>query len=365
MDSLRGLFIVILTIDHMSGFLVKATWQTFGYVSVLPGFLFISGYLLARVYGRSMLTRGVATGMGKLFRRMSQVYVWHLVSVALVFGGSMMLMTASVDGLGRSVTSIKTMMSVALLQEMVYYFDVIPLYLFLMALTAGLLLLFRHAPFVIALIALALWLMADLIPVALRPWGESAYLQPLRWQVVFLLGVAIGLFHLKGQVLTIPRWLLAGAATLALALFLVRWHIVTPPVAWWDEDVLFARNTLEAGRLLNILCLGVVGVAVLPRLRPWLARSGPLILLGQNSLIAFSLQIAIVHYVTMIRDRSGLSYLVSLRDDGLTAGFDWSAMITGLSFDVLAVGLVVLCTALVVQGRLIRLRAVPSERPLS
>jgi|GEM_PF-4862149 len=361
LDALRGVFIVILTIDHMSGFFSKITWQTFGYVTVLPGFVFVSGYIVARAYGGAMRKYGTLAGLRRIVGRIGQIYVWHVVAVIAVIGGTILLspfLSDIDDNLGR----VETLIKVGLLYNLNYYFNIIPLYIFFLALAAVFLVTLRRYPFIIAMLGILIWLLADVIPKGLHPWADTAMLTPLRWQVLFTLGLAIGLMRMDGKMVTLPRWLYAGAAAVALVLFALRWHLVDPGIAPFESE-LFGRNALQPGRLLNILCLILLISSLLPHLRTWLQRSNTLIMVGQNSLIAFSLQIIIMHYLGMARRALEIPYQVSLSEI-TSPDFDWFALVNGASIDVLAVVLVITSTYLVVGSRQ-TVRGQPSRQPLS
>lgn len=54
LDSLRGIFLIIMTINHFDSgsVLTKFTYQTFGFVTAAEGFIFLSGFVFALVYMR-------------------------------------------------------------------------------------------------------------------------------------------------------------------------------------------------------------------------------------------------------------------------------------------------------------------------
>src|SRR5580693_1644014 len=53
-DFLRGICLLLMTVDHLPLTLVrKFTWQTFGFFSAAEGFVFLSGLVSGLVYGRT------------------------------------------------------------------------------------------------------------------------------------------------------------------------------------------------------------------------------------------------------------------------------------------------------------------------
>ena len=60
-DFLRGLCLVVMTIDHLPETLIrKFTLQGFGFFSAAECFVFLSGLVAGRVYGRMAITKGPA-----------------------------------------------------------------------------------------------------------------------------------------------------------------------------------------------------------------------------------------------------------------------------------------------------------------
>ena len=60
LDSIRGLVLAWMTINHLSGPLYAYSFQTLGFVSSAEPFVFISGVTAGMVYGRIGLRRGVS-----------------------------------------------------------------------------------------------------------------------------------------------------------------------------------------------------------------------------------------------------------------------------------------------------------------
>ena len=58
LDTLRGLLLVLITINHFGSWspeawwITQLTWQPLGYVSAAEGFVFLSGFIFATVYLR-------------------------------------------------------------------------------------------------------------------------------------------------------------------------------------------------------------------------------------------------------------------------------------------------------------------------
>ena len=86
LDSLRGLFVVFMTINHLPTELRVATDQSFGIFTAAEGFVFLSGLIAGIVYTRKLRTAGTAGLRAAAVGRASTIYTWHVAAFALAFG---------------------------------------------------------------------------------------------------------------------------------------------------------------------------------------------------------------------------------------------------------------------------------------
>jgi hypothetical protein len=82
-DFLRGLCLVLMTVDHLPVSLAKFTWQTFGFISAAEGFVFLSGLVAGLVYGRVAITKGVAAVRQRALRRALTLYLTNAALMTL------------------------------------------------------------------------------------------------------------------------------------------------------------------------------------------------------------------------------------------------------------------------------------------
>src|SRR5712672_874729 len=74
-DFLRGFCLLVMTVDHLPETLIqKFTWQGFGFFSAAECFVFLSGLVAGRVYGRIAVTRGFAALRQCVLRRAVILY---------------------------------------------------------------------------------------------------------------------------------------------------------------------------------------------------------------------------------------------------------------------------------------------------
>jgi len=323
--------ILILTVDHMDGVIRNVTWQTFGFVSALPGFLFISGFIVAKAYGGVAIRAGHWAAATKILHRIARIYGWHVFSVAAATAVGLVAFHSLHGGEGQ-VFNFRAPLMVLTLQELYGHFNILPIYMLLLAVSPLLLIIGRRSPMAVAVIGLCLWAGSDVVPAALHPWGETALLKPIDWQVLYLLGMACGLRSLAGAPVKPHPWIVWGALGIAALCFALRWHLIDADSIHIPES-LFERDTLAVGRLVNILCVIVLFSMIMPYVKRALERSSALIMVGQNSLAAFSLQIVIVYVLTLLR------WVIMPEDMAI-----WAHTVFLFSFDILGIAAVIAAT---------------------
>jgi len=88
LDVLRGLMLVIMTLDHLGGPIKKITFQPLGFVSAAAGFIYLSGFVYGLVYTRKYQGSDFRTIRVKSQRRAAVIYLYHhlvLLFVAVPF----------------------------------------------------------------------------------------------------------------------------------------------------------------------------------------------------------------------------------------------------------------------------------------
>ena len=86
-DFLRGLCLLVMTVDHLPAtFIQKFTWRGF---SAAECFVFLSGLVAGRVYGRIAVTRGSAVLRQYALRRAAILYLSNAVLMTLMIFAAM------------------------------------------------------------------------------------------------------------------------------------------------------------------------------------------------------------------------------------------------------------------------------------
>src|SRR5215831_9775635 len=75
LDALRGLCLVIMTIDHLSQHsLRRFTYESFGFVNAAVGFIFLSGLVAGKVFGSVQITQGSCAVRKRAWHRARAIY---------------------------------------------------------------------------------------------------------------------------------------------------------------------------------------------------------------------------------------------------------------------------------------------------
>src|SRR3954447_18442808 len=198
LDLFRGVANWAIFLDHIPDNVVNwITTRNYGFSDAADLFVFISGYTASFVYARMMLDRGFVVGATRLFKRVWQLYVAHIILfviyivsigyVAYRFKDADIVNEFNVAGLVEN--SIETLRQGLLLKFKPLNLDVLPLYIVLMGFFPPVLWMMLRRPNLTLLASITLWLTARQFG-----WNLSAYpagtwyFNPYSWQVLFVFG---------------------------------------------------------------------------------------------------------------------------------------------------------------------------------
>ncbi len=203
LDLFRGLANWAIFLGHIPNTaLAWFTTRNYGFSDGADLFVFISGYTAAFVYARVMLKRGFFIGATRLFKRVWQLYVAHVL-LFLFYLTSVHYLAHNFD-----IPHLMDQFNVARLMEfpvetltqgLVLKFkplnlDVLPLYIVLMAVFPPVLWLMLRYRNWIMLGSVSLYLLARHFEWNLHSYPSGVwYFNPFTWQFIFLLGAWLAL----------------------------------------------------------------------------------------------------------------------------------------------------------------------------
>lgn len=220
-DTLRGYFLVAMTLGHFPNPVARFTEYTFGYASAPDGFVFLSGLVSAWVYLRVDQRRGHRAMVSKSLRRAGTIYLTHVA--LLVFG----LFVAFFPMIGphRTPHPFQTFISGALLWNQVGFDRILPMYCVFMAFNPLVLGQFtKGRAWLVGMISAVLWTGAQFGLGDPRPGLDTYTFNLFAWQAYFVAGQYIGYRAVRSETPGVgkTRTLLAACVVVALPLMLDR-----------------------------------------------------------------------------------------------------------------------------------------------
>ena len=338
LDFFRGLALFFIFIDHTDlDVISRFTLRGFAFCDAAEAFIFISGVAAAFAYGGFLARRGPLQATARIYRRIWQLYVAHV----FVFVAYTALVAFILNGVHNPAIARTTGENIFLRHPGIATaevlalgfqpnsFQILPLYMVLLAGLPPFLLLIRRHPRVALGLSAAFYLAEHRFGWTLylypdhHPWGFS----PLAYQFLFVTGVVCGHLQLSGRrLLPDRRWIyvVAGAIVAVCAVISFSHSLQTisgsfpmllPGAPWSSMD---EKRDLSLLRLVNFLAIAIVVGRLVRRDAKFLSwpLARPVVLCGQNSLHIFCLGILLStagsYILQDITDRLRVQLLVSI-----------------------------------------------------
>jgi hypothetical protein len=301
-DFWRGVVLCMILIDHMPGnAFEKLTVRNFGFSDAAEAFVFLSGLSIALAYGRRFSGERGKT-LRSLGRRVLKLYGAHiglsLAALAIFFVGA--AWEAKPDLLnvhGRDLfvdNPLPGFLGLASLGHQLGYFNILPLYIILIAWTPVVFWLAETNGWLMLGCSASIYALSRLFDWNFPSWPTPGnwFFDPFAWQMLFSIGIAIGL-NMREITLPVSRRLLALAACVVGAGLIV----VTGGLGFAEGFAATARADLDLSktqlglmRLIHFLAVAylIYGSALTARLRG-LPFYRPAALLGRHSLWVFAI----------------------------------------------------------------------------
>jgi hypothetical protein len=321
LDFFRGVAMFIIFIAHCRG---NVLWDwipaRFGMSDAADMFVFLSGMAASIAFGGSFVRHGALIGTARILHRCWQLMVAHL---GLFFTGAFVAAAGTrwfgddyIDVLGLHRFFDDTpgaLIGLFTLTYVPHYFDILPLYIVVLAMVPAAMLLARLHPLLVVAASLVLYLAAAGLRLDFPANADDQpqwFFDPLAWQLIFFTGFALR----RGWVrvpLDQPALLIASIAILVVGL-----AISLPSV--FEHSVLIDRTRIWIGdhsdktyldplQYFHFLA-SVYVVLVLLRGREATLLSPPLrpfVKCGQQALAVFVSGMILSHVASMVFDHAG------------------------------------------------------------
>jgi hypothetical protein len=308
LDTLRGLLLVVMAINHVPNELQRITDHPFGFMSAAEGFVFMSGLMAGMVYTRRFLQSGITALRDGCLGRARQIYQQHLLIyfcvLALVSVFTLLQGKAPPNApLQMILHPWRAVLVGPLLLSQPSLLDILPFYCAFMLL-CPLLILGCEAGhrFPILAASFGVWLVVNVTspqaPLLNTPTFHSGAFNLFAWQILFVAGVVFGHAKARQQVLLAPPTFatVLPIAGLAIVLFAARHAWLQLPLPRETLSWLTNKNNLAPLRFLDTALLFWLTHAVLTRW-PNALSWRPLAALGRHSLPVFSAHVLVAYVI--------------------------------------------------------------------
>mgnify|MGYP001308321696 CR=1 FL=1 len=332
-DFMRGLALVMIYVNHTRGNHFELfTSRNFGFSDAADLFVLLAGMAAALAYHRGF-TEGPARATAlKIWRRTGKLYVAHatttVITIGLFFAAALAWndpsLTTEINLRRVMADPQRALIGIATLGHQLGYFNILPMYMAILAALPAMLLAMRGNVRVMLAGSLALWLLAGTAGLNVPSYPNPGFwfFNPLSWQLLFCLGFAWIVLSRDGFRLPRSR-LLTGLAVVylivsALWVQLDFWRFV--PAHQLDGTIWgFDKTYLAWPRVLHLLALAYVfAMSPLPAYLLRLASTNPLVLMGRHGLA--------IYCAGSVLSMAGL---ILLKELGSTIVLDGTVLVTG------------------------------------
>jgi len=299
-DTLRGLFLICMTINHLPTELRAVTDQSIGLFTAAEGFVFVSGLMAGWIYTRKLRAGGPGALRSAVLGRAKTIYGWHIASFIAAF----LCVKVTEYGCGYCSLDVPRLFfehpvaALGLGLSFLYQpglLDLLPMYcVFVMLLPPVIGGLESGRRWLVLSVSAAVWLAAQWAPpidgAPIYPVNTGSF-NLFAWQLIFVAGIAVGHARANGraQVSRPSPWTLLAAACVAVYGIGVRqahWPALWPAAVY---GVLVNKPALGLLRLADFGCVAYL-VAVVGARFPSALSARPLAFLGRNSLAVVAAQ---------------------------------------------------------------------------
>jgi hypothetical protein len=303
-DFWRGFALVTIFINHIPGlFYERLTYRNVSVSDSAELFVFLAGWSLRIVISKQ--GEGVSTDrlISRLGGRALKIYAAHVlivgIAIAMLAAAALMLDNPLIlewhNAAAVFYDPVETHIGLMLLTHQLGYFNILPLYVVLMACAPVLALIDRHTAGGLLPASLALYLLTLVVPITVPSWPVEGqwFFNPLAWQFIFVLGFILakgnsgpGAF-VRHHIGTARAMAVPMVAASALVVLFDWWP---DPVSLPEPRLLFinGKTFLTPIRVTQFLALVAVFSAAYPYLAAVMPRLADFLsMLGRNSLYVF------------------------------------------------------------------------------
>lgn len=300
-DTLRGLLLVIMTIDHLGGPLYAISYSPLGFVTAAEGFVFLSGYMFALAY--VLRAPDLRTLRRTSIRRAALIYRYYIAALGLLVGLTWLFPRLGVYWhLGGTMHHpwVWNLLSFAMVNQPAY-FDILPMYVVFVLVTPFAVMGIRRGyTWLVAAMSIGTWALGSLLhpseslTALLTGDYRAGHFNLLCWQLLWMLGLMLGCYRdtVRRALGRVPRSAWLALLVFLGALCLARHDLLSIGLSAQDP----ALDSTKMGWLrlfdtlgLLLLTAGLLRFASRTARVPWLDY------LGRSSIQVFTFQVLLVY----------------------------------------------------------------------
>jgi hypothetical protein len=277
LDFFRGIAMFIILIAHVpSDWLALWIPARFGFSDATEMFVFCSGMASAIAFGRVFREQGLVIGTARVGYRMWQVYWAHIGLFIAVAVTTVWLTSLNINDIdytsrlnlyqffGAPLTHLPALLTLTYVPN---YFDILPMYIVVLAMMPIVIALSRVHLGLVALFVVGLWAAVTItrynLPAELRT-TRGWFFNPFAWQLIFFTGFAFMSGWIKPP--PIDRrlvWLALAIVILSVPFAYFRILDLSPEIRAWRKEnvVLFDKTNFGILRYVHFLALAYLAVA--------------------------------------------------------------------------------------------------------
>ena len=286
LDLFRGLALWFIFLDHIPTNIVSwLTLRNYGFSDATEIFVFISGYTAVIAYSRMMVRDGWPRAAVRIYRRVWQLYVAHIL-LFVAFTAQIAYVSIARDTpqlieemqlMGFGQNPYQAIVETVLLKFRPVNLDVLPLYIVLLAAFPLALPALLRWPYAVILVSITLYAVTSRFNWNLPGYPDEKvwFFNPMAWQVVFYSGAVLAVVAHRLAIL--DRWRLT-TATFALAylafaaVIALSWHYnsLARLIPDWIARQIYPidKTNLDILRFIHFLAMAwLVRLAVRPNAR--------------------------------------------------------------------------------------------------
>jgi len=335
LDFFRGSAMFIIYIAHCRGNLL---WHyipaRFGLSDAADMFVFLSGMAASIAFGGTFMRQGMLMGTARILHRCWQLLIAHLglfFTVAMVviagtrwFGDTDYVEVLSLQRFFADTPS--SLLGLFTLTYVPHYFDILPVYIVVLAMVPVAMLLARIHPLLVPAVSVVLYIAAIRLGLNFPANADEQaawYFNPFAWQLIFFTGFSLGRGWIAVPLDSKP--LLWGSILVLVAGLAISLPILFTHVMWLDTLRIWImehsdKTNLDLLQYVHFLASAYVAVVILKGRETILLTPAlkPLVKCGQQALAVFLSGMVLSHIGGMIFDHAGTGPAMQLLINGVS-----------------------------------------------